>query len=71
MPPTGDLAYNSCKCPDYESNWGPLGLQAGTHSTEPHQPGLNYIFKFYIMEMSNIYKISNIYKSRVDGTLMY
>ena len=25
---------------DQESNQQPLGLQAGTQSTEPHQPGL-------------------------------
>ena len=32
-PPTGDL------CPDWESSQQPLGSQAGTQSTEPHQPG--------------------------------
>ena len=26
-------------CPDWESNWRPFGSQAGTQSTEPHQPG--------------------------------
>ena len=25
--------------PDWESNWQPFGSQAGTQSTEPHQPG--------------------------------
>ena len=39
-PPTGDLAHNPGMCPDWESNWQPLGSQAGTQSTEPHQPGL-------------------------------
>ena len=38
--PTGDLAHNTGLCPDLESNWQPLGSQAGTQSTEPHQPGL-------------------------------
>ena len=38
-PPTGDLACNPGMCPDWESNWQPFGLQAGTQSTEPHQPG--------------------------------
>ena len=28
-------------CPDWESNWRPFGLQAGTQSAEPHQPGLD------------------------------
>ena len=40
-PPTGDLAYNLGMCPDWELNQWPFGLQAGTQSTEPHQPGLN------------------------------
>ena len=38
--PTGDLACNPGMCPDWELNRGPLGLQAGTPSTEPHQPQL-------------------------------
>ena len=29
---------------DWESNLLPVGSQAGTQSTEPHQPGLSYIF---------------------------
>ena len=37
---TGDLAYNSGMCPDWEWNQWPFGLQAGAQSTEPHQPGL-------------------------------
>ena len=39
MPPTGDQACNPGMCPDWESNWQPLSPQAGTQSTEPHQPG--------------------------------
>ena len=38
-PPTGDLAHNPGMCPDWESNQRPFGLQAGTQSTEPQQPG--------------------------------
>ena len=41
-PPTGGLAHNLDKCPHWELNQRPLGLQAGTQSTEPHQPGLNW-----------------------------
>ena len=26
--PTGDLAHNQGMCPDWESNWGPFGLQS-------------------------------------------
>ena len=38
-PPTRDLAHNPGMCPDWESNQRPFCLQAGTQSTEPHQPG--------------------------------
>ena len=38
-PPTGDLARHLGMCPDWESNQGPLGSQASTQSTEPHQLG--------------------------------
>ena len=40
MPPTGDLTCNPGMCSDWELNQQPLGLQASTQSTEPHQPGL-------------------------------
>ena len=39
-PPTGDLAHNPGMCPDWESNPRSFGSQAGTQSTEPHQPEL-------------------------------
>ena len=39
MSPTGDLACNPDVCSDEESNQRPFGLQAGTQSPEPHQPG--------------------------------
>ena len=38
VPPTGDLACNQGMCPDWELNQQHFGLQAGTQSTEPHQP---------------------------------
>ena len=38
-PPTGHLASNPGMCPDWESNWQLFGSQAGTQSTELHQPG--------------------------------
>ena len=41
VPSTGDLAHNLGTCPDWESKWQPFGSQAGTQSTEPHQPGQN------------------------------
>ena len=44
VPPTGDLACNPGMCPDWESNWRPFGLQAGTQSTEPQQTGPHFIF---------------------------
>ena len=45
MPLTGDLACNLARnpgmCPDWELNQRPLGSQACTQSTEPHQSGLS------------------------------
>ena len=38
MTPTENLAHNAGLCPDFK--WTTLS-QAGTQSTEPHQPGLN------------------------------
>ena len=40
--PTRDLACNPGMCSDWESNQQPFGFQAGTQSTEPHQPGPGY-----------------------------
>ena len=40
--PAGDMACNRGMCPDWESNQQPFGSQAGTQSTEPHQPRLNF-----------------------------
>ena len=34
---------NPGMCPDWESNWRPFVLQAGTQSTELHQPGLHSV----------------------------
>ena len=50
MPPTGDLAHSPGMCPDWKSNRQPFGLQTGTQSTEPHQPGqdLNFILKIFL-----------------------
>ena len=44
-PPAGHLAHNPGMCPDWELNWRSFGSQAGTQSTEPHQPGLNFFPK--------------------------
>ena len=41
-PPTGHLAYNPGMSPDWELNRWPFSSQAGTQSTEPHQPGQVY-----------------------------
>ena len=38
-PLSGDLALNSGICPEWEQNQRPFSSQAGTQSTEPHQPG--------------------------------
>ena len=47
MPPTGGLAHNPGMCPEWESNRGPSGSQAGTQSTEPHQAGLGFIHFYF------------------------
>ena len=39
-PPTGHLAHNPGKCPDWDSNPRLFGSQAGTQSTGPQQVGL-------------------------------
>ena len=38
-PPTGELTRIPSMCPEWELNQRPFGSQAGTQSTEPHQPG--------------------------------
>ena len=38
-PLLGTLAHNTGMCPDWDSKQRPIGSQAGTQSTEPHQPG--------------------------------
>ena len=43
-PLTGDPACNTNMCLDWELNQQPFGSQAGTQSTEPHQPGLEPLF---------------------------
>ena len=47
MPPTRDLHPNPGMCPDRESNQWPFSLQAGSQSTEPHQPVLYSILKMF------------------------
>ena len=42
--PIGDLTCNPGMCPDWESNRRPFDSQAGTQSTEPHQPGQTQLF---------------------------
>ena len=44
--PTGDLGHNPGTHSDRGLNQQPLGSQASTQSTEPHQPGLNMQFLF-------------------------
>ena len=43
-PLTGDMTHNPGMCPDWELNQRLFGSQAGTWSTEPHQPGLLYLW---------------------------
>ena len=48
-PPTGVPACNRGMCPDWELNQQPFDSQAGTESTEPHQPGQLRIFLKYFL----------------------
>ena len=54
-PPTEDVARNPGMCPDWELNRWTFSLQAGTLSTEPHQPGLisNFI-KLYALNVNRL-----------------
>ena len=47
-----DLAHNPVMCLDWELNWRPFGLQAGTQSTEPNQPEHTGPFLFALRSMS-------------------
>ena len=53
-PPTGDLARNPGMCPDWELNQRHFGLQAGSQSTEPQQPGGPFYssWKIFCLSMS-------------------
>ena len=57
VPPIGDMAHNPGMCPDWESNQQPFGSQAGTQSTEPHQPGLNFTL-LYVNEGDTVRLLS-------------
>ena len=46
VPSAGKLACNPGMWPDWELNWQLIGSQAGTQSTEPHQPGPANIFNY-------------------------
>ena len=51
------LSHHPGTCPDWESNWQPLGSQAGTQSTEPYQPALfNTFLKMTPFLMSIYFK---------------
>ena len=49
MSPTEDLAHNLGMYPDWELNQWPLGSQASTQSTKPHQPGLIITFSMFAL----------------------
>ena len=64
-PPTRGPACNPGMCPDWESNQRTFGLQASSHSTEPHQPGRKYI-KIYNFSKSEHFKKENIINNNQD-----
>ena len=53
-PPTEHLAHNPGMRPDWELNWQPFGLQAGTQSTEPQISS----FQLKRKEMGSILEIN-------------
>ena len=55
-------------CSDWASNWGPFGPQAGTQSTEPHQPGPNFIFLYSKTKTSSRIVITLIYPPLSERT---
>ena len=60
--PTGDLAHNPGMCPDWESNQLPCGSQSGTQSTEPHQPGPEFILVLIFINYGILFHKTNNYK---------
>ena len=52
VPPSGDLARNPGRYPDWEWNQRPFGSQASTQSIEPHQPGPT-LFHYNVYEREN------------------
>ena len=52
-PPPGDLALNPGMCPEWELKRQPFGWEAGTQSTEPHQPGLFSFSHFLLVDSLN------------------
>ena len=71
-PPIGDLASNPGTCPDWESNQRSFSLQAGTQSTEPHQPGprmtLNIKRKKVLDQVAQFVRASSRY-AKVAGSI--
>ena len=61
-PPNGDLACNPGMCPDWESNQP----QASAQPTEPHQPGLIFIFKELFL-LSDFFSCSLVGKIEALG----
>ena len=49
--PTRDLVLNPGMCPDWKWNQWPFGSQAGTQSTQSHQPGLT---KYFLIPKSQL-----------------
>ena len=63
------LACNPSMYPDWELNQRPFGSQAGTQSTEPHQPGsiLFYSFFFFFLFFFKISIYLFIFRGEGEG----
>ena len=63
MPLTRDLACNPGMCPDWESNQQLFSSQAGTQSTEPHQPGHERLLFFKGLQNILLYVDHNLFNN--------
>ena len=74
--PNQELGPQPGMCPDWDSNQQPFGWQAGTQSTEPHQPGRGAIFlttrtKSCIAEFQCLHAAPGVTHSELLSTWLY
>ena len=65
-PLLGTWSRDPWMCPDWESNKRPFGSQAGTQSTETHQPRLN----IYVLKKSNFFNENFLRSSKFEACIV-